>query len=110
MEVRGKVAVVTGAGGGGQGRAVARRLAREGASVIVSDIHEVGGGETVRLIESQGGRAVFFRANVGDEADIRVLIAFAEKTFGGTDILVNNAALTSQAHRSKGGQKQFRRI
>jgi NAD(P)-dependent dehydrogenase (short-subunit alcohol dehydrogenase family) len=91
MTVREKIAVVTGAGGGGQGRAVARRLAREGASIVVSDVNESGGHETLRLIESQGGRAAFVRANVGEENDVRVLIAFAERVFGGIDILINNA-------------------
>lgn len=91
MEMKGKVAVVTGSGGAGCGRAVAQRLAREGAGVVVSDIDEPGGHETVRLVEAQGGRAVFFSADVGVEADIRALIAFAEKTYGGADILVNNA-------------------
>jgi NAD(P)-dependent dehydrogenase (short-subunit alcohol dehydrogenase family) len=91
MEVRGKVAVITGAGGGGQGRAVARRLAREGASVVVSDINEGGGRETVCLISEQGGCAAFFRADVGVERDVGALIAFSEEKYGGVDILVNNA-------------------
>jgi NAD(P)-dependent dehydrogenase (short-subunit alcohol dehydrogenase family) len=91
MQVRGKVAVITGAGGGGQGRAVARRLAREGASVVVSDIDERGGRETVRLIEAERGRAAFFRADVGVESEVRELLAFGESTFGGVDILINNA-------------------
>lgn len=91
MVVSGKVAIVTGAGGGGQGRAVARRLARDGALVVVSDINESGGYETMRLIESLGGHAVFFRANVGEESAVRALIAFADQRFGGTDILINNA-------------------
>jgi NAD(P)-dependent dehydrogenase (short-subunit alcohol dehydrogenase family) len=91
MVLNEKVAVVTGAGGGGQGRAVARRLAREGASVVVSDIDESGGRETLRLIESQGGRAALFRANVAEETDVRALMAFAGRVFGGLDILINNA-------------------
>jgi 3-oxoacyl-[acyl-carrier protein] reductase len=91
MKVRGKVAVITGAGGGGQGRAVARRLARDEASVKVSDISERGGRETVRLIEEQRGRAAFFRADVGVESEVRELLAFAERTLGGVDILINNA-------------------
>lgn len=91
MEVRGKVAVVTGAGGGGQGRAVARRLAREGASVVVSDISENGGRETVRLISEQGGFGTFFRADVAAEHDVSALFAFSEEKYGGVDILVNNA-------------------
>jgi len=91
MEVTGKVAIVTGAGGGGQGRAVALRLAREGASVVVSDVDEAGAQETLRGIEAAGGKGALFRADVGSEADIRALIAFAEERFGGLDILINNA-------------------
>lgn len=91
MEIGSKVAIVTGAGGGGSGRAIAQRLAREGASVAVCDIDEAGGRDAVRQIESSGGRAAFFRADVGMEAEVKALIAFAERTFGGLDILVNGA-------------------
>jgi len=91
MNIAGTVAVVTGAGGGGQGRAVALRLAKEGASVVVSDTDEAGARETLRRIEATGGKGAFFRADVGSEADIRALVAFAESNFGGLDILVNNA-------------------
>jgi len=92
MQIAGKVAVVTGAGGDGCGRAIARRLAADGASVAVSDIHEAGGRETVRLIEQSGGRAVFHRTDVRLEDQVRALIAFAEETFGAVGILVNNAS------------------
>lgn len=91
MEIRGKVAIVTGAGGAGSGRAIAQRLAREGASVAVSDVDERGGRETLRRVEASGGRVVFVRADVSVEADVSALIATAEKTFGSADILVNNA-------------------
>jgi NAD(P)-dependent dehydrogenase (short-subunit alcohol dehydrogenase family) len=91
MEIAGKVAIVTGAGGGGQGRAVALRLARDGASVVVSDVDEAGGRETLRRIETAGGKGAFLRADAGSEADMRALIAFAEDRFGGLDIVVNNA-------------------
>ncbi len=91
MTLANTVAIVTGAGGGGSGRAVALRLAREGASVVVSDIDEAGGHETAHRIAAEGGRAVFFRADAGIEDDLRRLIACAEESFGGLDILVNNA-------------------
>jgi NAD(P)-dependent dehydrogenase (short-subunit alcohol dehydrogenase family) len=91
MDLNGKVAIVTGAGGSGSGRATALRLARDGATVVVSDINEQGGLETVRLITAGGGRATFVRADVGVETDVRDLVAFAEKTYGGLDIMVNNA-------------------
>jgi len=91
MEPAGKVAIVTGAGGGGQGRALALRLAREGTLVIVSDRDETGGVETLSRIERAGGRGAFFRADVGSETDVKELVSFAEASFGGLDILVNNA-------------------
>ena len=86
------VVVVTGSGGTGCGRAIAARFAGDGAAVVVSDINEAGGNETVRIIEQAGGRAAFFRADVGDELQARRLIEFAESTFGGLSVLVNNAS------------------
>jgi len=86
------VAVVTGAGGTGCGRAIARRFAHLGAAVVVSDISETGGHETVRLIQQDGGRAAFQRTDVGDERQARDLIAFGEATLGAVTILVNNAS------------------
>jgi NAD(P)-dependent dehydrogenase (short-subunit alcohol dehydrogenase family) len=92
MNVSGTVAIVTGAGGVGSGRAYARRVAREGAVVVVSDVDESGGRETVRLIESEGGRAQFCRADIGRRDEVSELIDFAVRDFGGVDILVNNAS------------------
>jgi NAD(P)-dependent dehydrogenase (short-subunit alcohol dehydrogenase family) len=89
-----QVAIVTGGGGSGCGRAIAARFAREGASVVVSDVDEAGGDETVRAIASAGGKAVFCRADVRDEEQVRNLVACAERTYGGVSVLVNNASLT----------------
>ncbi|HLN28344.1 MAG TPA: SDR family oxidoreductase [Gemmataceae bacterium] len=102
MDLIGKVAIVTGAGGAGCGRADARRLAREGAAIIVSDIDEAGGRKTVGNIEAAGGRAAFFRADAGVEADVAALIDFAEKTFGGVDVIVNNASAPYHADEPMG--------
>lgn len=92
MDLTAKVAIITGSGGVGCGRAIARRFAREGCSVVVSDIDEPGGRETVRLIEAEQGRAAFIRADMAMECDVKALIQFAEKTYGGLDVLVNNAS------------------
>jgi NAD(P)-dependent dehydrogenase (short-subunit alcohol dehydrogenase family) len=92
MEITGKVAIVTGAGGKGSGRAIATRLARDGAVVVVSDINDAGGRETIARIENAGGKAAYFGADVRVEAQVRSLIVFAEKTFGGLSVLVNNAS------------------
>jgi NAD(P)-dependent dehydrogenase (short-subunit alcohol dehydrogenase family) len=86
------VVIVTGAGGTGCGRAIATRFARDGAAVVVSDVNEPGGHETVRMIENAGGRAAFFRADVRDESQVRALIASGEAAFGGVTVLVNNAS------------------
>jgi NAD(P)-dependent dehydrogenase (short-subunit alcohol dehydrogenase family) len=91
MELRDRVALVTGGGGAGTGRAVALRLAAEGAAVVVADIDREGGAETVRRVEAVGGRAAFFLADVTSEADMRAAVAFAAETFGALDVLVNSA-------------------
>ena len=87
-----KVAIVTGGGGAGCGRAIARCFAREGAGVIVSDIDDAGGAETVRQIEREGGVAAFEHCDVRNQEQVRRLISFAEDRFGGLDYLINNAS------------------
>lgn len=94
MEIGGKVAVVTG-GGSGIGRATARRLAREGAKVVVADVDAEGGRETVRLIREAGGEATFVQADVTRPEDVQAAIRAAEETYGGLDILHNNAGITT---------------
>jgi NAD(P)-dependent dehydrogenase (short-subunit alcohol dehydrogenase family) len=92
MELRGKVAVITGAGGLGSGRAEALCLARAGCKVVVSDIDDAGAKETVRLIGEAGGEGEAFHCDMSDESQVLALIDFAEKTFAGLDILINNAS------------------
>jgi NAD(P)-dependent dehydrogenase (short-subunit alcohol dehydrogenase family) len=106
MVERPRVVVVTGSGGSGCGRAIAARFARDSAAVVVSDIDEAGGHATVRLIEQDGGRAAFFRADVGDELQARQLLEFAVSTFGGLSVLVNNA---SAPHPDAEGMAGWRR-
>lgn len=98
MEIQGRVAIVTGGGGAGTGRAIALRLAQADAKVVVADVDEAGGAETVRQIDAAGGVAAFFRADVIREDDVRGMVVFSQDTFGGLDILVNNAGLTPEPH------------
>ncbi len=98
MKIGDRVAIVTGGGGPGTGRAIAQRLAGEGARIVVADIDDENGAETVRHIESSGGEAAFLRADVTSEKDVYATIGFAEETFGGLDILVNNAGVTPEPH------------
>ncbi|MDE2618791.1 MAG: SDR family oxidoreductase [Sphingomonadales bacterium] len=88
----GKVALVTGAGGG-IGRAAALAFARSGAAVMVSDVNEAGGQETVAMITAAGGRAAFQRCDVSKADEVKTLIAQTVAVFGGLDCAFNNAGI-----------------
>jgi NAD(P)-dependent dehydrogenase (short-subunit alcohol dehydrogenase family) len=92
MEINGKVAVITG-GASGIGRATAELLASGGAAVIIADLVETSGDETVKAIEAAGGRAAFVKADVTNEDDARRMLDTAVQKFGGLDILYNNAGI-----------------
>jgi NAD(P)-dependent dehydrogenase (short-subunit alcohol dehydrogenase family) len=88
----GKVAVVTGAASG-LGRASACAFAREGASVLVADINEQGGTETVDLIHRAGGEAFFVRTDLREPRDIESMVEAAASRYGKLDIAHNNAGI-----------------
>jgi NAD(P)-dependent dehydrogenase (short-subunit alcohol dehydrogenase family) len=90
MNFDGKVAIITGSAEKEPAMPSRGDLPRKGW--VVSDINDAGGDETVALIEADRGRAAFHPADVKNENEINGLIAFAESTFGGLDILVNNAS------------------
>jgi NAD(P)-dependent dehydrogenase (short-subunit alcohol dehydrogenase family) len=90
----GKVAVVTGAAMG-IGRASAQIFAREGALVVVADIDDEGGHETVALIASAGGRASYVHADVSARADTTAMVQHAVDTYGGLDCAHNNAGIAA---------------
>ena len=85
---------MTGSGGGGCGRAIALRFAREGANVVVSDIDEDGARETLALIETAGGNASLCPADVRDVRALKAIVDNAVTTFGDLSVLVNNASAT----------------
>jgi len=90
----GKVAVVTG-GAAGIGRASAHIFAREGASVVVADVDEDGGRDTVAMIEEGGGQASFFRADVSVRVEVVAMVDHAVETYGGLDCAHNNAGIAA---------------
>ncbi len=85
-----KIAIVTGAAAG-FGEAIARRLAFEGASVVVADVNDEGGRRVVAEIEKAGGRATFQHTDVTDGAQVKGMVDACVAAYGGLDILVNNA-------------------
>jgi NAD(P)-dependent dehydrogenase (short-subunit alcohol dehydrogenase family) len=91
----GKVAFVTGAGSG-IGRATALAFAREGASVVVSDISEQGNQETVRMIEELDERALAVRCDVTRTGDVKAALDRTVETFGRLDVAFNNAGVEQE--------------
>lgn len=92
MRLQNKVAIVTGAASG-MGKAIAALYAKEGAKVVVADIHLEAAETVAGEIKSGGGEALAVKANVADESDIQNLIDTTVKTYGTVDILVNNAGI-----------------
>jgi L-rhamnose 1-dehydrogenase len=92
MRLKGKVAIVTGAARG-IGRAIALRLAQEGAGVAVVDLREEEGRETVRLIAGAGGSAMFVRTDVSDPRQVQAMVDAVLKQWSTIDILVNDAGI-----------------
>jgi len=91
MQLAKQVAIVSGAGSG-IGRAIAVRLAQEGATVVVAGQRAAPLDETVQQITSAGGRARAHSCDIADAQRVRALVADTVETFGQLDILVNNAA------------------
>ena len=110
MRLKGKVAIVTG-GGSGFGEGIAKRFVEEGCQVVVNDINTDGGERVAAEIKSSGGEAAFTKGDVSKDADWAAMLKFALDTFGGLDIVVNNAGTT---HRNQPmldvSEKDFDRV
>ena len=92
-KLEGRIGVVTG-GASGIGRATALIMAREGAKVVVSDVQEAGGEETVHLIQQSRGEARFIKADVANTEDVERLIARTVEAYGRLDWAFNNAGIS----------------
>ena len=92
MKLKNKVALITG-GSSGIGKASALLFAKEGAKVVIADVNDDGGNETVEEIVKMGASAAYVHADVASSEDCRKMIEFAEATFGQLHILFNNAGI-----------------
>src|ERR1700757_2570911 len=91
MTLTGRVALLSGAGGG-IGRALSLAFVEVGAAVACCDLDVSSGEETARLVQNAGGRAIFQRCDVAAEAQTHAAVAAAHAAFGRLDILVSGAA------------------
>ncbi len=92
MRLQDKVALITGAASG-IGRETALLFAVEGAKILVADVNDDGGEETVRLVKEQGGEAAYAHADVSRAADCEGMVRAAEDSFGRLDVMFNNAGI-----------------
>jgi NAD(P)-dependent dehydrogenase (short-subunit alcohol dehydrogenase family) len=93
--VDGKVALVTG-GASGIGRATALAFAREGAKLIIADMNEDGGQQTVHMITEKGGEATFVQVDVTSASAVEAMIAKTVETYGRLDCAHNNAGISGR--------------
>src|SRR5262245_36704929 len=93
----GKVALVTG-GASGIGRATALTFAREGAKLIIADMNEEGGQQTVHMISEQGGEATFVQVDVTSASAVEAMISKTVETYGHLDCAHNHAGVTQSAY------------
>ena len=91
--VEGKIALVTG-GASGIGRATALTFAREGARLIIADMHTDGGQQTAHIIKEHGGEALFVQTDVTQATAVEALISKAVETYGRLDCAYNNAGIS----------------
>ncbi len=93
MRLKDKVALITGAGSG-IGRETALLFAQEGASIVVVDINDEGGQETVNMVEAQNGQAVYLHADVSKATDCENMVQTAEERYGKLNVMFNNAGIS----------------
>lgn len=107
--LNGKVALVTGAATG-IGRAIATRLAQEGADLAIMDINEAEAARTAALVRETGRRAEVLRGDVGDYAQVKAAIGGFVKSFGAIDIAVNNAGIVRLGTIAETSPEDFREV
>jgi 3-oxoacyl-[acyl-carrier protein] reductase len=109
MRLKNKVAIITG-GGSGIGKESSIMFAKEGASVVVADIDEKGGKETVEEIHALGLEAFYVKLNVSNREESRQMVLDTIDKYGRIDVLVNNAGITQDALVAKMTEEQWDRV
>ena len=109
MRFKDKVCIVTG-GGSGIGRATCERFAAEGGRVVVVDLKEEHGQETVKAIKDAGGQAIFAKADVPNSAEVQAAIKAAVDRWGEINVIVNDAAMMTFKPIVELGEEDWDRV
>src|SRR2546426_1175432 len=109
MRLKDKVTIITGVGAG-IGEAIAVRFAEEGARLVLADINEPAGRATLDKVTAIGAKATFVKADISQEERARRIAESAVSTFGGIDILVNNAADFTQVSVEKAEVADWQKV
>ena len=109
MRLKNKVTIITGAGSG-IGRESSIMFAKEGASVVVADIDEKGGKETVEEIQASGFEAFYVKLDVTSRDESRQMVMDTMDKYGRIDVLVNNAGITQDALVAKMTEEQWDKV
>ncbi len=109
MKLENKVAIITGAGSG-IGKETALLFAREGAKVIVADINEINGRETVAEIKNTGGEGFFVKLDISNNQQSRQMVMETLQKYGKIDVLINNGGIVQDALISKMTEEQWDRV
>jgi len=105
MEFKDKVILITG-GASGIGKEAAIAFAKKGGKVVVSDVNEIGGVETVESIKSTGGIATFVKCNVANYDEVKSLIDKTVETYGRLDVGINNAGIGGELARTENASNE----
>jgi 3-oxoacyl-[acyl-carrier protein] reductase len=109
MKLKGKVAIVTGAGRG-IGRAIAVALGRSGADIVVNDVNLQAAEETAEKIKALGHRSLAFKADVSNKSEVNKMVKKTLQLFGKIDILVNNAGIYSSTSLEDITEREWTRM
>jgi 3-oxoacyl-[acyl-carrier protein] reductase len=109
MRVKDKVVIITGSGGG-IGKETALLFAKEGAKVVVADVNEKGGTETVENIKKAGGEAFFAKLDVSSRDQIKQVVKETIAKYGKIDVLINNAGIIQDALVVKMTEEQWDKV
>jgi 3-oxoacyl-[acyl-carrier protein] reductase len=109
MRLENKIAIITGAASG-IGKDTALLFAKEGAKVVIADVDEKGGRDTVAEIENAGGNGLFYKTDVSDREQLGQMVQVALDEYGRIDVLINNAGICQDSFISKMTEEQWDRV